>query len=366
MNTSGVRDSLGDVKDIDEGKRQVLITIPWETLDSYSTDFSKDCFDDYLGQRSPIICWQHAKTEPIGRVQTWQKGERANEFVGEFSDFDAVPRAKQAFAQIRDGHLTDFSFYYDQAKAIPHPNGQRGNMRFTKARMPELSPVSVGSIPGAMATGVREAADMNAIAELVKGNVITAVEGRNMLGLLGTAETAAVEEIPGERSTITVSEDVTTALADLRAEIAELRGSRTDDDGEKPAELSSDELTELASTVDRALTDGRSLLAGVDTGSLPTEVQEALGLFEAAGVATDAMLDTMGVPALELAGVAAGGDPAAAAGDAGGGDGGRSTEEQNDDESTAGERATVPDPAVEDLELEADAALALLNQRFTV
>lgn len=151
---SGLRDAFGAVQDVDERQREVLVEIPWEVLDSYRTDFARGCFDDYLNARLPVMCYQHMKHEPIGRVREWNKGARANHFVARFSDFDAVPRARQAFVQIRDGDLTDFSFYYDQATAIPHPN-TRGAIRFTKARMPEISPVTVGAIPGAKATGVR-------------------------------------------------------------------------------------------------------------------------------------------------------------------------------------------------------------------
>ena len=200
--TAGVRDAMGEVRDLDEGKREALVSIPWEVIDSYNSDFSRDCFDDYLGVRMPVVCWQHDKREPIGRAQSWQKGQRANEFVLRFSDFDAVPRARQAYTQMRDGDITDVSFYYDQAKAVAHPN-VRSAVRFTKARMPEISPVTVGSIPGASVTGVRQAADVAGVAELVRSRVITEEEGRAMLGLAGTVPSVG-ERQPEERERITI------------------------------------------------------------------------------------------------------------------------------------------------------------------
>lgn len=218
--TSGVRDALGEVRDVDEGKREALVSIPWEVLDTYNTDFERSCFDEYLGQRMPVVCWQHDKKEPIGRAASWQKGSRANDFVLRFSDFDAVPRARQAFAQMRDKDITDVSFYYDQAKAIAHPN-TRGAIRFTKARMPEISPVTVGSIPGAMVTGVRQEADAAGVAELVRTGVITEAEGRTMLGMAGDVPVVGERQTEreqirigsGDRSiTITVGGDTDVAV----------------------------------------------------------------------------------------------------------------------------------------------------------
>jgi HK97 family phage prohead protease len=225
--TSGVRDALGEVRDMDEGKREALVSIPWEVLDTYRSDFSRDCFDDYLGQRMPVVCWQHRKDEPIGRAADWQKGARANEFVLRFSDFEAVPRARQAYAQMRDGDITDVSFYYDQAKAIAHPN-TRGAIRFTKARMPEISPVTVGAIPGAAVTGVRQAADAAGIAELVRSHVISEEEGREMLGLAGTVPSV------GKRESITVSisaaGDITATGSDAETfDVTAADGERADD-----------------------------------------------------------------------------------------------------------------------------------------
>lgn len=344
--TSGVRDGLGEVKDVDEGKREVLVTIPWETLDTYNTDFARDCFDDYLGQRSPVMCWQHDKKEPIGAVKDWKKGQRANEFVAGFSDFDAVPRAKQAFAQIRDRELTDFSFYYDQAKAIPHPNGERGAVRFTHARMPEISPVTVGSIPGAMATGVREAADAAGIAELVRTHVISEAEGRVMLGLAGgVPDLEQTRDAPVVVGTLSLSDEVTAAFkAMLDERLADLEGQRDEPD----------DVSTLAGAVDAALDQAADLMADVDLSTRSEQEQQAWALVGAAGVAADALLDTMGLP-----------DPDATD------DGGRSaTQDEPTVEVAEGERATVSDQssseeeAVDLVSAETEAALALLNHRF--
>jgi HK97 family phage prohead protease len=254
---------------MDEGKREALVSIPWEVLDTYNTDFERSCFDEYLGQRSPVVCWQHDKKEPIGRATEWQKGERANEFVLRFSDFDAVPRARQAYVQMQDGDITDVSFYYDQAKAVAHPN-TRGAIRFIKARMPEISPVTVGSIPGAMVTGIRAAADMAGVAELVRSKVITEEEGRTMLGLAGDVP------VVGERESIVVGE---------RAKEDEVAAVDEAELGERA------EVETLALAVASAL----SATSAVLTRSADEIPQPVIDLVDAAAQANGDLLEALGV-----------------------------------------------------------------------
>jgi len=295
--TSGVRDALGEVRDLDDGKREALVSIPWEVLDTYRSDFARDCFDEYLGHRMPVVCWQHDKSEPIGRASTWQKGTRANEFVLRFSDFDAVPRARQAYAQMRDGDITDVSFYYDQAKAVPHPN-TRGAIRFTKARMPEISPVTVGSIPGAMVAGVRQAADAVGVAELVRTGVINEVEGRAMLGLSGDVPTVGEqrsrEQITlapaGARSvTITIGDD---GQVSTTGDMASVGAVDLNNDGNGDT---TDGMTAAISAVDGAVDAAIAYLMQVDLSSLPSEVGMAYQLLQAADVACDELMDAAGI-----------------------------------------------------------------------
>lgn len=294
---SGVRDALGEVRDLDDGKREALVSIPWEVLDTYNSDFSRDCFDEYLGQRSPAVCWQHDKREPIGRAIDWQKGQRANEFRLRFSDFDAVPRARQAYTQMRDGDITDVSFYYDQAKAVPHPS-VRSAIRFTKARMPEISPVTVGSIPGASVTGVRQAADMAGVAELVRTGVITEAEGRTMLGLSGAVPTLG--ERQPQRESITLStasgaRSFTITIGDDGSVTTDGGGGTTttsggdDDDGDGNP-------NDLISAVDGAIDAALVYLSAVDLSALPSEVGMVYQLLQAADVACDELMDAAGIP----------------------------------------------------------------------
>lgn len=349
--TAGVRDALGQVRDLDDGKREALVSIPWETLDSYRSDFARECFDDYLGQRMPVVCWQHDKAEPIGRAASWEKGTRANEFVLRFSDFDAVPRARQAYTQMRDGDITDVSFYYDQAKAIPHPN-TRGAIRFTKARMPEISPVTVGSIPGASVTGIRQAADMAGVAELVRSGVITEGEGRAMLGLAGDVP------VVGEQRRESITLNAGAGARSVTITVGADGSVTTDGDTTAPtgAQGGAGDTSDAISAVDGAIDAAIAYLGQVDLSAMPSEVGMAYQLLQAADVACDELMDAAGLTDYDQDA-----ERAAAAGTTD--DSGERTApeptapdvEPTDADVTEGQRRA------DDLELDAQAALARMN-----
>lgn len=329
MLQAGTRDAFGgEVADLDEGKREALVKIPWEVMDTYRTDFGRDAFDDYLGRRLPAMCWQHQKAEPIGRAIAHQKGQRAHEFQLRFSDFDAVPRARQAFTQWADGDLTDVSFYYNNGNAIPHPSGERGAYRFTKADMPEISPVTVGSIPGAIVTGVRSEADMAGVAELVRQGIATPEEARGLLGLAGEVPSIAASP---ERERITVgTRSIILTIGDDGTVTSSSPDGTPVSAAAQPTGGDIETVTTLAQAVDAALDGYSYYVANIDRDTLDPDLQQALSLADAASVTVDSLLDEMGVE-----------DPDDD--DLQTGDGGRAADDSLDPGDTSGERAAVSD-----------------------
>lgn len=142
------------LRDIDEAKGQVDVEFPHEVVDSYKTKFGKRAFEESFAHRLPVMCWQHHLDDPIGRSLSAIVKPKTNDIVGQLSNFDDVPNARRTWSQIDDGTITDFSFGFKGAHY--EPGGQRGVRRITKAHMAEFSPVTIGSIPGAGAVGVRE------------------------------------------------------------------------------------------------------------------------------------------------------------------------------------------------------------------
>lgn len=357
----------GGVRDIDEAKREVLVSFPWETLDSYNTDFHREAFDEHLREALPIMCWSHQRTEPIGRAKHWEKTAAANELVAGFSDFDAVPRARQAFVQLRDGELTDFSFGFDRGKTAPHPE-IRGAVRFTSARMAEISPVAVGSIPGAtgrirgaVGLAIRAEAEVANIRGLVEAGAISEQDGERMLDeagidhprerievasrtdVLADALREALADGGARAVTLTIdgSGGMTIAQETVPAGVVEPAGAEADEGS--PADNAAD-VEELAGAIDAACDAADAALDGVDTTGLPAEVQQALSLYAAASVAADELLDTLGIP-----------DP-----------------DDTPDSGGGGRQADEPEPPAEDdaatraaaLEAEFEAAQAALTARF--
>jgi phage head maturation protease len=205
-----LRDAIGgEFKDVDEGKRQVLVTFPHDTVDTYKTTFGQDAFRESFQKRMPLMAWQHDLRDPIGHAIDAQVLPRSNDLVGQFSDFDAVPNSKRAFSQIQDGTITDFSFGFRQPTYEPH-RSIRGVRNIRQATMMEFSPVSIGSIPGAIATGLREEEFMSEhsaaeIAQLVEAKLISVEAGQRMLA-----------EIPGYREYITIVSPEQKDIAELK------------------------------------------------------------------------------------------------------------------------------------------------------
>jgi phage head maturation protease len=142
------------VHDIDDAHHQVLVAFPHNRLDTYRTDWAPGCWDDSLAERMPAMVWNHNPDLIIGRGVRAQTFPDRTELTGQYADFDAVPKAREAYALERDHMVPGWSFHYREGQSIEHPS-VRGARRFVKARMLEFSPVTFPSVPGAQATGLR-------------------------------------------------------------------------------------------------------------------------------------------------------------------------------------------------------------------
>lgn len=321
-------DALGGTfKDVDEAKREVLVEFPHEVVDSYKTTFGHDAFRDSFHQKLPVMCWQHDLREPIGRALSAQITPRVNELVGKFSKFDAVPLAYRAFTQIQDGDLTDFSFGFRDPVYQPHPQ-HRGVRRIARAIMKEFSPVTVGSIPGAIATGTREEdqfmekrsvdeilrlRDAKLISEDEARAAIKTLEGMEHIDLsipfvrepdaaaTTTTETgptgdievpavinaaAILEALPEgfQRALLDADARVWLSVGDEQLVPASEAGTRNADDGA---------VATLAAQVDAACESGAQWLTEVELTEQPESVRQAAALFQAAGTAANAMVEIL-------------------------------------------------------------------------
>lgn len=392
-----IRDAIGGViNDLDtnsDGQHELHMVFPHDVRDTYDTTFTPDCFREGWAQRLPLMCFQHNLKDPIGRVADAQSTRAGNEIRAVFSSLEDVPTARRAYSQIKDGTLQDVSFGFRKPTMVKHPT-MRNVRAITKAQMIEVSPVSIGSIPGAQVTSIREETIMQEhsaaeIAQLVEAKLISVEAGQRMLadmdgfrehitivspeakriqeleaelatrapatvtitdGSLGanggaaTAEQTRIAELEAQiRELSGTSEELTPdqiRVRELEQEIAELTGTSTPevdtrDEGWTPPAIPdtvtasdlfgalspswqealdgvriaiaaqgeefggerSDELDEgiltIAGTIEAAHESADEWLRSVDVTTLPESAQQAIQLYQAAGVSAGALLDVL-------------------------------------------------------------------------
>lgn len=129
----------------------------YNVIDDYRTEFAPGVFTDSLLMRMPRIVWGHDWTDPIGRWVDYEDGPDHLDLIGEFDDFDAVPRARQAYAQLKSGTIDQFSVGFMPEDGEETLVDGEYVFRFTKARLDEVSLVLVGAVPGTALLAVRNA-----------------------------------------------------------------------------------------------------------------------------------------------------------------------------------------------------------------
>lgn len=147
--------------------------VSYGTPDTYRTSWQQGVFKSALEKRSsagasiPVV-WDHNWADPVGQVVAYR--DQADGFYGdvEFDDFEAVPRAKQAYAQMKPNPTTgkptmgQFSFAFVRGEETEDTE-HRGVMRQTSVdAVQEFSIVLNGSVPGTNVQGVRGAAKVDA------------------------------------------------------------------------------------------------------------------------------------------------------------------------------------------------------------
>ena len=174
------------------------------------------------------------------------------------ANFDEVPSARIAYSLIRDGHIRGWSFKYRDANLAPDPK-HRGALQFTRARLVHVSPVTDPSIPGTATVGVRSDTEP--------------------------------QEDPMDQAVL----DALTALPDaIRTAVTEglrdagMTGAADDGDTDATPE-------DLAAAVDAALDAATAICERADTTGWTPEAQQVCALVRAAGVASDELLEAMGV-----------------------------------------------------------------------
>lgn len=149
--------------DSDPGMFEAVV-MNYGVVDTYNTVFDPGCFRESLEERMPRITWGHDWKDVIGQYVDYKDTPETLTLVGQLDDFDAVPRAKQAHAQLKSGTIDQFSVGFHRK-----PDGVRiveKREHFTNAGLDESALVLSGSVPGTKLVSVRSASGLHAVRQV--------------------------------------------------------------------------------------------------------------------------------------------------------------------------------------------------------
>lgn len=163
-------------------------------VDDYGSLWAANAFDRSLAARMPTLCWSHDWSEPLGPPVAYRTGTDGPEIDFLFSDFDAVPQARRAHAQVLDGTIVDCSVGFSSARRRDPTDEERSRFPgvvevIEDADLDEVSLVLRGAVPGAKVVSARGAkVELDAVVELgrrVVAGEISEEEAKAALELLG-------------------------------------------------------------------------------------------------------------------------------------------------------------------------------------
>jgi HK97 family phage prohead protease len=169
--------------------------LTYGVLDTFNTTFEPRCFEASYRAQMPVVAWGHNWADPIGRWLDFE--ERGKTLRGRFQldDFDAVPRARQAYVQMKSGTLTDFSVGFGAPKTKQSDQFRASRaLAIYEARLDEGSPVIRGSVAGSKLVHLR------ASGLAVVDGVLDANDARTLVERLSRGELSlpeALEELNG-------------------------------------------------------------------------------------------------------------------------------------------------------------------------
>lgn len=145
-----------------DGRTIEMRAVTYGVVDTYRSVFVRPFGEAALRERLPVIAWAHSWDEPIGRATSYRVADDGIYITARLSDPDAVPRARQAIAQIGDGTLTDVSIGFSEARRrTPSPEEERrwpgAEEVIYEGRIAEVSLVLEGAVGGAQVLALRSA-----------------------------------------------------------------------------------------------------------------------------------------------------------------------------------------------------------------
>jgi HK97 family phage prohead protease len=206
--------------DVDGHPGVTLHAIRPGVVDDYGSLWNARAFDESLAERLPTLCWAHDWSDPLGPATGYTTSDDGPTVTFRFSDFDAVPQARRAHAQVTDGTIVDCSVGFwvpDGGRRAPTDTERRSFPGVTevieRAGLDEISLVLRGAVPGAKVLAVRTATGTGTVAESLVMDLAKQVKA----GTLSREEALIALDLaagPATSESETVEVDVEKVLAD--------------------------------------------------------------------------------------------------------------------------------------------------------
>lgn len=186
------------------------VVMNYGVVDDYDTIFDPGCFTESLNTRLPRITWSHDWSDPLGRYVDFKDTPETLTLIGEFDDFAAVPRARQAWAQLMSGTIDQFSVGFSDVST----ELVEDVVHFTKATLDEAALVLVGAVPNTKLVSVRSAG--SGLVREVPLETVIALAKKKSAGELTDDEAQAALELAagGVQITPAAKDDATNTEAE--------------------------------------------------------------------------------------------------------------------------------------------------------
>lgn len=137
-----------------------LQIVRYNVVDDYGSLWAPGCFSRSLGERMPTLAWAHDWSDILGRGILWSDTDEGPVVRFRLDDFDAVPRSRQAYAQVLSGTIDDCSVGFSNVSRRPPTQAEKEQFPgvtevITDADEDETSLVLRGAVPGAKVVGLR-------------------------------------------------------------------------------------------------------------------------------------------------------------------------------------------------------------------
>ena len=100
---------------------------------------------DSATNRKIVFLWQHDMRDPIGKIIKLEEREDGAYATVRLSDFDAVPNARRAYVQLKDGDINQFSFGFSYVWDKMEYDEEQDVFIIKEVKLYEISVVTLGA-----------------------------------------------------------------------------------------------------------------------------------------------------------------------------------------------------------------------------